>query len=171
VARSTTGQVQTNLNFVRTDQNTVSQRTLSDVSVLNPSVTFSNGTGNIQIDAGYLVTGILASGAIAEFDVGSLTQFEFGLAQTINFARDIKGLVVTNNTSNISGVFHIASTGASGIVGLFDGTGNIPIYAGGAFTFVNQAGLTVTSTTRKFQLINGNVENKYSIGIVGATGV
>jgi len=186
-----------NISYSIVDTNTDTSFTES-ATVGYTTLTYDNGTGVGQINAGVSTTGTLSSGGTGVFDFNNYTKNLFNSTMTMNFASKgsvaspsnpeygIKGIIITN-TWSITGTgaiatadfpyFTIAATGIDGFSGLFNSeSGNIKIVPTGTWAYMDYIGKTpiynvdTNTYNNKISLIDSGSGVPYEILVVGVTG-
>ena len=187
-----------NISYSIVDTNTDTSFTESAL-IGYTTLTYENGTGIGQINAGVSTTGTLSSGGTGVFDFNNYTKNLFNNTMAMNFASSgsvaspsnpaygIKGIIITNTWSTTgTGLgmltadipyFTIAATGIDGFSGLFNNeSGNINIVPTGTWAYMDDIGKTpiynaYTSTyNNKISLIDSGSGVPYEILVVGVTG-
>ena len=183
-----------NISYSITETNTDTSFTES-AGIGYTTLTYANGTGIGQINAGVSTTGTLPSGGTGVFDFNDYKKSLFNSSISMTFASSgstaspsnpeygVKGIIVTNTWSTTGTLpatlpyFTIAATGIDGFSGLFNGeSGNINVVPTGTWAYIDHVGKTpiyntVTSTyNTKISLVDSGSGVTYEILVVGVTG-
>lgn len=139
-----------------------------DNSILNSLCDYTHGTGDFQITAGILQTGVLPSGGSINIDLTSMPKEFLDYTSTVGFS-GIKTLCISN-TSTVKGRdIAVRATGVNPFSTIFNGgSGNLLVKPYSSYLYNNPYGDRTSPTLKNIQLFDVSGSGAtYNISVLG----